>query len=183
MTNTSLRRRPARVVPATIAALAVTAIGAALAVLGVLRLQDGRWLAAAASLSGAGKLPWGAPGVAAVGGVAALLGLVLLLSGLLPGRTGNVPTPVPAADAVESAEAVVTRRGVEQLVENRIRGLDGVGRSRARLRGNRLRLSVGTPLREHRELAGTVTEAADGILRANLDGRVPTTSVRMVSSS
>ncbi|GAA1362038.1 hypothetical protein GCM10009596_21030 [Arthrobacter rhombi] len=184
MTRTSLRPRPARVVPATIAAVVLILLGAALAVLAILRLQDGAWPSAATFLADAGNRQWGARSIAAGGGILALIGLVMVLCGILPGRSSSRSTPVPAAgESVETAEAAVTRRGTQHLVENRVRALDGVGSCSARLSGTKLSVTVRTPLREHDELARAVQTVTDDVLAANLDGRIPKTNVRMVSTS
>lgn len=178
MTNAPLRARPARVAPAIVVALVLIALGAALVVLAILRLQSGEWPAVASAVSDAGTRLWGARSVAAAAGVLAVVGLVLVLCAALPGRPSSRQSHL-----VGSVESVVTRRGTERLVEHRIRAVDGVGSCRARLRGNGLQLVVGTPLREHHDLTNAVTATADDVLHTNLDGRIPRTMVRMVSSS
>lgn len=184
MTKTSLRPRPARVLPATIAAVLLIAAGVGLTALAILRLQEGQWPGAATFIADVGSRQWGARSVAAGGGIIAIAGLVLLLCGLLPGRPSQRSSPtMGSAESVGSSEAVVTRRGTERLVENRVNALDGVGTCKARMKGKSLSVTVRTPLREHGQLSEAVRTAAQENLSENLDGRIPALNVRMVSTS
>lgn len=185
MTKTSsLRPRPARVLPATITAVVLIAVGAALTALAVLRLQDGQWPAAATFMTDIGSRHWGARSVAAGAGIIAIAGLVLLLCGILPGKPSQRSSPtVGESESVGSSEVVVTRRGTERLVENRVHAVDGVGACTARLRGKTLSLTVKTPLREHQQLGEAVRTAAQQNLEHNLEGQTPRLNVRMVSTS
>lgn len=184
MTKSSLRPLPARVLPASITAVVLIAVGAALTTLAILRLQDGQWPGAATFLADIGSRQWGARSVAAGGGVIAIAGLVLLLCGLLPGRPSQRSSPtMGSTESVGSSEAVVTRRGTERLVENRVHALDGVGSCKAHLRGKSLSMTVRTPLRDHQQLSEAVRTAVRENLAENLDGRAPQLNVRMVSTS
>ncbi|MGP5317962.1 DUF6286 domain-containing protein [Arthrobacter rhombi] len=185
MTKTSsLRPRPARVLPATIAAVLLIAVGVLLTGLAIMRLQDGQWPSAATFMADVGSRTWGSRSVAAGGGLIAIAGLVLLLCGILPGRPSPRSSPSPQrSDSVGSSEAVVTRRGTERLVENRVNAMDGVGTCKARMKGTSLSLTVRTPLREHGQLSEAVKTAAREILSENLDGALPALNVRMVSTS
>ncbi|RZU63260.1 DUF6286 domain-containing protein [Zhihengliuella halotolerans] len=178
MSNHSLSRRPARVTPATIVALVIAAAGAGLVTLAVLRLSNGTWPGAATAIAEFGAQAWGAPLVAAGGAAAAVIGLVLLLCAVLPGRPSSRP-----ARSAESVEAVVTRRGIERMVEHRVGGIDGVSTCRARVRGHKVSVVARTPLRDHSDLSTAVSAASENVLRSALDGSVPRTTVRMVSSS
>lgn len=184
MTKTSLRPRPARVIPATIVAVVIIAAGAALIALAILRLQDGQWPGAATFMADTGSRQWGARSVAAGGGIIAVAGLVLLLCGILPGSASQHSSPTRGgSESVASSEAVVTRRGTERLVENRVHAVDGVGTCKARFKSKSLSVTVRTPLRDHEQLREAVRSAAQENLTENLEGRTPQLNVRMVSTS
>lgn len=90
-------------------------------------------------------------------------GLLLLLSAILPGPA--VILDVPGTGTVK---AKIGRGGVSRLMEHRVDALDGVSRVRVKMRANKVRIQVATPLRETAELREQVLHAAATTLRENL---------------
>ena len=82
-----LRRRSSRSVPATITALVLLALAVALAWLGISRLVTGSWPGFMSSVGDSlAGLTWNSPAVWGASVVLALIGLILLLAAILPGK-------------------------------------------------------------------------------------------------
>lgn len=165
-----LRRRPARVVPSVLVGLLGLAGAGLLAWAAVLRLTQGSWPEPVATgVPAALETPVTDPGVLAAGIALAVLGLVLLLCGLVPGRYHAARVRVPERLYGGSEETVLTHRGLGRLLEARTGRVDGVGRVRADVNDRRVRLHVDTPLRETGALAPRLqTVAEDTFVRLPL---------------
>ena len=164
----SLRRRPSRTVPATIAAVVVTAVGVLLAWAGIARLLDGRW----PSFVGwthrhVGDLTWGSAAAIILAIVLTLVGLVLLISALAPGQPNAYVIDDSDLDTGEvgSTEFVMTRKAVAKLATAHAHQVSGVDSVSATVTGRAVRLTVSSPSAQREELAQSVTTA----VRAALD--------------
>ena len=173
-----LRRRPARVVPSVLVGLLALGAAGYLAWAAVLRFGRGSWPEPVASAVPAVlETPVTDPGVLAAGIVLGVLGLVLLLCALVPGRHRSARLRVPGHLYGGSEETVLTHRGLGRLLEARTGRVDGVGRVRATVRDRRVRLHVDTPLRSTAGLHDRVrTVAEDAFVRLPLT-TTPTVSV------
>ncbi|MBE0009636.1 MULTISPECIES: DUF6286 domain-containing protein [unclassified Arthrobacter] len=122
----SLRRRSSRALPATVAALVLLA-AAVVAVWGsVGYLTTGRW---PAFLSGpsdlAASLTWNAPLIWVASGVALVLGVVLLLASLLPGKHTAIRIG-GTQDNNDLSESVISRQGLARLTGALVDQTDGI---------------------------------------------------------
>lgn len=147
-----LIRRPARTVPTALLGLLLLA-GGLLAVwlLGSL-LLDGAWPASSRStLESIGALRLDSAPVLVTAGVLALLGLVLLLAALLPGRPSR--SLVLAGDT--PGGTAVPHRDLARRITRRVEAVDGVHSARATVSGRRLEV-----------LARTVVDDSESVLRA-----------------
>lgn len=142
-TPTSLTRRPARTVPVLVVAfLAILVGGAATWLLGT-RLLDGTWPASAtAAIETVAATRMDAVPVLVVAGLLALVGLVLLVSALIP---GDPATRAVLADGTPG-ETVISTRDLARRVESRALQVDGVLGVDATVRGSRVEVDVRTPI-------------------------------------
>ncbi len=165
----SLRRRPSRTVPATIAAAVVTAVGVLLAWAGIARLVDGRW----PSFVGwthrhVGDLTWGSAAAIILAIVLTLVGLVLLVSALAPGQPNAYVIDDSDLDSGEvgSTEFVMTRKAVAKLATAHAHQVSGVDSVSATVTSRAVRLTVSSPSAQREELAQSVTTAVREALDA-----------------
>lgn len=157
-----LPRRPSRTLPATITAIVLVAAGAGLVWLGVSALMGDTSLAEGA-LSTTTAVTWGSIALYAAVAVAAVIGLVLLLAALLPGRRTAL-TAGTTWHGMDGTTTVMGRSAVERLATARAERVDGVSAARAQLRGGRLKLSLSTYLVSTEELQGTVRDVVQSSL-------------------
>ncbi|MGF9664251.1 DUF6286 domain-containing protein [Arthrobacter crystallopoietes] len=162
---TSLRHRPSRAVPALILGTLLLAAGAGLVWAAVTRMLTGWWPAFLAGprdwLAG---LTWNAPAVWAVGAIAAVLGVVLLLAALMPGRFNALPLGSPgdgSAQVEGTRETIMTRRAVARLAAAHCEHIDGVSSASATASTRAVHLNVATALHETAELRGRVIAAVN----------------------
>lgn len=159
MSNPSLRRRPSRAVPAIIVSILLIALGVALTWVSIAKLVDGAW---PTFLSGSRKfaadLTWQSNGGMIVAGIAVVVGIVLLLAAIIPGRRNAVfLTPVDAAQgdaapaterAARTEEFILTRKAIARLAAAEADRVDGVSSVSATATARRVSLDVTTPLRD-----------------------------------
>lgn len=164
MSNPSLRRRPSRAVPAIIVSILLIALGVALTWVSIAKLVDGSW---PTFLSGSRKfaadLTWQSNGGMIVAGIAVVVGIVLLLTAIIPGRRNAVfLTPVDAAQgdaaqgdaapaterAARTEEFILTRKAIARLAAAEADRVDGVSSVSATATARRVSLDVTTPLRD-----------------------------------
>ncbi|MEO5744701.1 MAG: DUF6286 domain-containing protein [Terracoccus sp.] len=165
----SLRRRPSRTAPATIAAVFVTAVGVLLAWAGIARLVDGRW----PSFVGwthrhVGDLTWGSAAAIILAIVLTLVGLVLLVSALAPGQPNAYVIDDSDLDLGEvgSTEFVMTRKAVAKLATAHAHQVSGVDSVSATVTSRAVRLTVSSPSAQREELTQSVTTAVREALDA-----------------
>lgn len=152
-----LGRRPSRAVPATLTALVLVLAGAALAWTGIAGLTGDTSLAEG-PLAAVTGLTWGSPVLYVAVAVLTVLGLVLLLAALLPGRR-TLLTAGTSWGGPAGTTTVIGRSAVERFAAARAEQLDGVSSARSTLRGSRLKLSVSTHLLSTGDLQQTVSQA------------------------
>ena len=156
--------RPRRMVPATIVAVVLIVVSAFVAA-GIIAALAGRRLdilhpgAVASWLAG---LRWHDAIPLAVGVVAMVVGLILLVAAVKPGRAKVVALACDEPDVVIG----LTRRGVRCVAAVAAGDVDGVERARARVRGRRVRVKVTTPLREASEVVAVGERARQAAERA-----------------
>lgn len=158
--------RPRRIVPATIAALLVTGLGVTLVVVAGTRALDGRWpswLDGAAAT--ARMLAWSTPLTLAICAGLAVLGLLLLVAGLAPGRRRGLSLTAPADSAAATTTWWLSRTALADLAELRAEQVDGVAAARSRLRRGRVVLRVRPSAAGDRELGPRVRD----VVAAHLD--------------
>ncbi|MGB7449353.1 MAG: DUF6286 domain-containing protein [Ornithinimicrobium sp.] len=176
--TSSLRRRPSRAVPAVVSALALLAVGVALVWMAISELTSGAWPDPAARSAGwAAGLTWGANGLLIVAATATLLGVVLLLCAVTPGKPNALrirTEPLQGADG--TTEVVMTRRSVAKLANARAHEVDGVDAASTKVRSRSVGVSVATPSTQRGDLQQTVTHRVRIALEAAGLEPVPTVS-------
>ena len=165
----SLRRRPSRTVPATLVAVCVTAVGVLLAWAGTARLVDGQWPAFVGwTHRHVGDLTWGSVAAITLAIVLTLVGLVLLVSALTPGKPNAyvIDDTDLGSDQVGSTEFVMTRRAVAKLATAHAHQVSGIDSVSATVTGRSVRLTVSSPSAQRDELSQSVTTAVREALDA-----------------
>ncbi|MET3720912.1 MULTISPECIES: DUF6286 domain-containing protein [unclassified Arthrobacter] len=182
--STRLRRRPSRTVPASIVGILLLAAGVALVWLTVARLIDGTWstllLGPRDWLTG---LAWNAPDVWGVGIAAGVVGLILLLCALIPGRFSALTVRSASGDDAEGRETVITRSAVAHLAKAQCVQIDGVSSASATATNKRVHLSVKTSLRDAGDLGTRVTDSVRDRLKAIGLDPVPRVTATVESKS
>jgi len=140
-----LRRRPSRVVPATIVAAILLAIGTLTAIAAIARLVTGTW---AAQVTGSARsvsaLTWGSAAVIAAGVVFAVLGLILLIAGIKLGAFRTAELSAPAGGKVGETDYVISTRGLAHLAAAEADTVDGVDKVSASASGRKVHVAVST---------------------------------------
>lgn len=167
--SSRLRRRPSRTVPALIAAIVLLAASVGLAWLSIARLIDGTW---STLMQGPRDwlvgLRWDSTSMWAIGVVAVVLGLILLLCALIPGafsaltvRNATARADTDGQEHEHTAgerETVMTRRAVAHLARAQCVQIDGVGTATATASNKRVHLQVKTSLRETDDLRTRIVD-------------------------
>ena len=167
-----LRRRPARVVPAVVIAVVLLALGVGLVWIAVLRLSSGSWpgfVGRAGSWTAA--LSWGSAVTIAIAAGIAVIGLVLLLAALIPGKPTalRMNTDVLGGEQART-EAVMTRSAVAKLATARADEVDGVDSVSASVGAGSVRVAVKTPSAQRGDVESAVTgRVRDALQAAGLD--------------
>ncbi|WP_375423019.1 DUF6286 domain-containing protein [uncultured Friedmanniella sp.] len=179
----SLRRRSSRAVPATVVAVVLLAVGVLAALIGFARLVDGSWPSAPTTAARAvAGLTWVSSAVVATGAVLALVGLVLLLAGLTPGRfrTARMQAGTAGADGAGATDLVISTRALARLAAARADRVDGVDRVSASASDRRVRLDVITTSEQVEQIRSQVSRGVAETLAATGVHPVPrvTTTVR-----
>ncbi|GAA2849292.1 hypothetical protein GCM10010517_06610 [Streptosporangium fragile] len=149
--------RPRRVVPSVITATLMT-LGGALVAAEVISALLGRPLRLVPydrALAWASSTPWSSPQVATGAGLVALLGLVLALLALLPGRPRLVPIRTGDRDLVIG----VPPRGFARALARAAEQVRGVGHARVRLHGRTADVTAESLIRDTTGMADAVRQA------------------------
>lgn len=166
-----LDRRPTRSVPVGLLGLVVLAIGLLAAWLVGTFLIDGAWPASAQSgLQSIGDLRLDSTPVLITAGVLAVLGLILLLAALLPGRASRsrvLEDEIPGQTAV-------SHRDLARRATLRAERVDGVHSARADVSGRRLDVLVRTVVDD----SESVLRAARTAVEESVDELRPATAFR-----
>ncbi|MEU8269067.1 DUF6286 domain-containing protein [Sphaerisporangium sp. NPDC049002] len=148
--------RPRRTVPAVVTSLLLAAAALVTFVGAVAALARGRaqvppltWLAPV------GRTHWSDPAALTTAAVACLLGILLLVLALTPGR----PRAIPIASEDPRTVTGITRTGLSRHLATVAAKVDGVSRARVRLRRDRVHVTAATPLRDASGLPDEVTQA------------------------
>ncbi|RKW69922.1 DUF6286 domain-containing protein [Galactobacter caseinivorans] len=151
-------RRPSRVVPNALVALVLLVAGGLVSWAAIARLSTGTWQEPVGSwVTALRSLRWQDTAVLWAAGALALIGVVLLLCVLVPGRRHNqLVTPALA----DGAEETLTLGALSAYVESALQQVDGVHQASARSRAGAVRASVRTPLRDRDALGKQATAAA-----------------------
>lgn len=173
--------RPRRVVPASLAALLLTAAGASFAIQ-VISTMLGHPMLRPAVTAPAGRLVhtlrWSDPAALATGGAVVLAGLLLVLSAALPGRTR---TTALAGDDPRFV-AGIGRSALRAALRETARGVPGVAAATVRLRGRLRPCVVAHAVTGFRNPGNLAEQVADAV-RARLDDfdpvRVPRVAVHL----
>ncbi|WP_158889044.1 DUF6286 domain-containing protein [Amycolatopsis anabasis] len=161
-------RRSRRSLPATLTALAVLAV-CVLVATGAIQMLAGQrplisYAAIAHALHGA---RWSDLAVGVSGGGAALLGLVVLLGAVLPGKA----TVLPLSDEGVGLDSGASRRSVRRTLRAAASSVDGVRVSRLALR----RRKVTATVRTDRATTEGLPDAVRAALEHRLDQIAPAT--------
>lgn len=178
--SSSLRRRPSRTVPATIAAVVITGLGVAGVWASVERLSTGRWPSwVGATHKWFGSQAWSDPVVIVMAAVVALIGLLLLLLSLKPG--------MPNAYEIEGADVedpqrgdtdfVMTRKSVAKLARAHAATVPGVDSVSASATSRRVTLTVKTLSEQGQAIEERVTtQVTEALTAAGLSPRPTVTT-------
>lgn len=156
--------RPRRVIPAVVTAVLMTALGVfvALEVISALVGHPLRLLPYDRMLTWASSTPWSDPRVMWGATVVGLLGLLLVLLALIPGR----PTLIPVRTGDRDLMIGMQRRGFTRSLAHAAERVQGINRARVRLVGKSVRVDADSGLRDTTGLADAVREAVTGRIAA-----------------
>ncbi|MFD9212799.1 DUF6286 domain-containing protein [Streptomyces sp. NPDC087659] len=158
-----MKRRPRRTVPATLTALVLLAACVLTAIVAIQLIAGQSPLISPQSvIDSLHGSHWNDTAVLGAGVAAVLLGLLLLLASLLPGK----PTVLPLTGEVDAG---VTRRSLRHALRSTAAGVDGVTRARVRLR----RRTIVARIRTDRTNTTGLTEAVRAALDRRLDDIAP----------
>lgn len=152
-----MSRRPRRVVPAVLVAL--TLVGACVAV-GVALVQRLIGVREYVSYDRVARelhaLTWDEPQVLVAGIAAAVIGALLLMAALLPGRARVLPLTGSRPDGIDAG---IRRRDLRALLRHSAAEVEGVVSARVRIRRDRALAIVRTDRRSHEDMAAAVCSA------------------------
>lgn len=144
--RTSLRRRPSRTIPATIAGVVLLALGAGAVVTPILRLATGSWPNVVSAPAGTlTSLPWFSPTMITIAVVIAVVGILAIISSIKPGVLSSLPLTIDGVTAPDR-EVVIGRRSVARLAAGYADLVDGVDQVTAVTGRHSVRLAVRAPI-------------------------------------
>jgi hypothetical protein len=168
-------RRPRRSLPAILLALVLLAAAVLVAISCIQLLLHQNPLIRFGTLAAFGaSLRWNAPITIVVGVVAAVLGLILLAAGLLPGK----PTVLPLSDGGRTS-AGVSRRSLRRDLTTAAASADGVRSAAVRVRRGRVVATVRTLATDTAGVAEQVRSLLDERLTAIALARRPRLRIRV----
>ncbi|MFC7620003.1 DUF6286 domain-containing protein [Microlunatus sp. GCM10028923] len=179
-----LRHRPRRSVPAGLTALVLAAVGGLVLVSGALRLATGAWPEPAGSVLGfLTATRWGSTVWLAISAGVVLVGLIMIIAAVKPGRLNAARLSVPEQSGGPELEVVISRRGIARLAAARAELVDGVDAVRARADARSVRLTIGTATEHRAELRAAVTDAVRQALTRTGVTPVPRVSASVTTRS
>ncbi|PQZ95052.1 hypothetical protein CQ018_06925 [Arthrobacter sp. MYb227] len=172
------RTRSTRGLAATITAILIGAVAITMIAAGFSRIRTGQWPEFVLFVASDRSLTGSSPLVIAVASLLAILGLILLLSALIPG-----PRKHFAVATENSRDVRINGSGIARLVEHRIDSIDGVSAVRANLRRVRVEVRVSTPLRATETVHNKALSAATEVLEDTLEAPLPRINIQVRSLS
>jgi hypothetical protein len=175
-----MMRRPRRTIPAVVTALALLAVCALTAISAIQLLADQRPLISYAAIADlAHTTHWDSLAVAAAAGLVMLIGLILLLAAILPGR----PTVIPlqATDTGAAMDAGASRRSLHSTLRAAANAVDGVAATTLTLRHRTVTAAVRTQRTTPEGLAEAVRAAINHRLDQISPATRPAVRVRVIA--
>jgi hypothetical protein len=180
-------RRPRRVIPACLTALAILALSVVAAVSLVQELAGRPALVPLGALvRHARTLRLDSPVMVTAAAVTAGLGLILLGCAVIPGRAETLPLEAVAGQHLDSRPAAgtypvagVSRSGLRTALVATVADVDGVAAVRVRVRGRRVTARVRTELTSIAALREAVSRAAEDRLGQSGLARPPAVRIRV----
>ena len=176
-----MRRRPRRTIPAAVTALILLGVCVLTAISAIQLLAGQRPLISDAALADlAHSTHWDSLAVAAAAGLVMLIGLIVLLTAIVPGRLTVIPLRATDAAVTDSGAALDTgsaidagasRRSLRSTVRAAADAVDGVTATTLTLR----RRTVTAAVRTHRTTPEGLAEAVRAAISHRLDQISPAT--------
>lgn len=165
--STSLRRRPSRIVPASITAVVLLAVGVMAAVAAISRLATGTWPSPVTRPAGAvGGSEWGSAAAVTTAVVVLVIGLVLLVAGLKPGAFTSARLDSPDSGVAVEHDFVISTRAVARLAASRAHSVDGVEKVSVSASGRQVHLRVDTTSEQRDDVRQRVVAGVTDTLTA-----------------
>lgn len=165
-----MRRLPRRTIPAAVTALVLLGVCVLTAISVIQLLADQRPLISYAAIAElAHTTRWDNLAVAVGAGLVMLIGLILLIIAILPGRPTVIPLQATGTDAVLDTGA--SRRSLRSTLHAAANAVDGVTATRLTLRGK----TVTAAVRTHRTTPEGLAEAVRAAISHRLDQISPAT--------
>jgi hypothetical protein len=160
-----VRRRPGRYPAAMIIALLLIVLGGTVAWVAITRLATGGWPSFVETGSGwlSGQ-SWGSPWLLGAAVIIGVLGLILVVLAIKPGRHHSVVLDQAPAEQVEDSATILSYRGLARLAAIHTRQLDGADDVRATVGSRKVRIDVRGPRTDQAELRRSVAESVTGRL-------------------
>ena len=155
-TRHTIRRRPTRSIPAIIVALVLLAVAIGAVWAGITALTGGSTGVIESATVAAGT-PWSAQAAFIPSIAVAIIGLVLILTALVPGHHD-----AHLVDHPGTAEAALTRRGLRTYLDDQASDVDGVDSARTTVKGRKTDVRVGTYALDHRAVGSDVRRTLQG---------------------
>jgi hypothetical protein len=154
--------RPRRVLPSVITAVVLLALGliAAIEIISALVGGPARLLPYDSAGRWAATTRWNDTGTIVAGTILSLLGLLLLLIALVPGRPRFIPLLTGDRDLVIGMH----RRSFTRALAHAAESVAGIDSAKARWQGNRIHVTATTSLRDTRGLNDAVRQAVSSKL-------------------
>lgn len=172
-----LTRRPPRSVPLILLAVLAVVVGGTGAWLVGAYLINGAWPAAAAgAMESIGTARFDAVPLQAAAAAVGLVGLLLLISALVPGD----PARRAILEDTTPGQTAVSRRDLSRRVQRSVEHVDGVQSARVSLHRNRLDVLVRTPIEDTQTVQRRAGAAVEGAVSDLNPVRNPRPRIRIV---
>ncbi|MSS45071.1 hypothetical protein FYJ43_03180 [Cutibacterium sp. WCA-380-WT-3A] len=162
-----LVRRPSRTIPMTILAVVFVAAGVMAVIAAIQRLQHGslpQWMAWARGRMA--TVTWLSDTALTVAIVIGVIALLLLIWAFTPGRTSGVFLK-PGADAPDNREIVMDNSDLTGWLSRWLNDEDGVASSGVKRRGNTLKVTVETDVKDpevmREQLTARIADRVDSL--------------------